>query len=79
MKARNNLKKLLDDQGITPYVFWQKTKMAQTTAYKLYNDPSYIPGKSVIEKIYAAFGWQPGEYIQVEPEADQNFNQPLVV
>jgi len=65
MEAKNKIKELLDHRNITRYQFWQKTGLAQNTAYRLYDDPSYIPGKSVIEKIYEAYGWQPGDYLEV--------------
>ncbi len=66
MKAKNTIKKLLDERNITRYEFWQKTRLSQNTAYRLYDDPHYIPGRSVIEKIHQAYGWQPGEYLEVD-------------
>ncbi len=66
MKARNKIKQLLDERKITRYEFWQKTRLSQNTAYRLYDDPLYIPGRSVIEKIYQAYGWQPGDYLRVD-------------
>ena len=72
MKARNRIKTLIDGLGITRYEFWQNTRLSQNTAYRLYDDPSYIPGSSVIEKIFNAYGWQPGDYLIVDGDSSEN-------
>lgn len=63
MTVKNHLKHLIDREGITPYRFRQETGVHKITAYRLYNDPEYIPGKEVIEAIGNTYGWQPGDYI----------------
>ncbi len=66
----NDLKRLLDRRGITRYRFWQDTKLNRETAYKLIDDPSYIPGKDVMEKIAKIYGWTPAQYIDYLPEEE---------
>lgn len=65
---RNDLKKLIDAKGITPYEFWKKTKLNKITAYRLYNESDYIPGKDVMEAIAKAYGWKPAWYIDWIPD-----------
>ncbi len=60
---RNRIKLMVDQAGITRYQFWKETGLAQNTAYRLYDDPTYIPGEPVMEKICSRYGWQPGDYI----------------
>ena len=61
--TKNKIKDLLDSENTTRYQFWKDTGLAQNTAYRLYDDPSYIPGSSVMYKIFLAYGWQPGMYL----------------
>lgn len=65
---RNDIKRLVDQQGITRYQFWKKTGLNRETAYMLYDDPSYVPGSAVMEKIAKAYGWQPGMYVFYVPD-----------
>ena len=68
MVVRNRIKFLIDALGETRYQFWKKTGLAQNTAYRLYDEPEYIPGRSVIDKLCSAYGWQPGDFIVYEAE-----------
>ena len=61
--VKNRVKHLIDSKSETRYQFWKKTALAQNTAYRLYNEPEYIPGREVIEKICLVYGWQPGDFI----------------
>ena len=65
--VKNQLKKLIDAQGITPYQFWKSTNLNKITAYRLYNDSSYIPGREVMEVIGDVYGWHPKYYIDYVP------------
>lgn len=64
---RNNIKPILDQQQISRYKFWKQTGLNRETAYRLYDDPGYIPGAEVMEKIAIAYGWQPGMYVFYVP------------
>ncbi len=59
----NDLKRLIDERGITRYQFWKETGFNKATAYRLYDDPHYIPGREVMEKIAKVYGWEPKQYI----------------
>ena len=65
---RNNIKQLVDKQKISRYKFWKQTGLNRETAYRLYDDPTYIPGAEVMEKIAIAYGWQPGMYVFYIPK-----------
>jgi Cro/C1-type HTH DNA-binding domain len=64
--VKNRIKQLVDAKNETRYKFWKKTGLAQNTAYRLYDDPEYIPGKEVIGKICNVYGWIPGDFIVYE-------------
>jgi hypothetical protein len=66
----NDLKRLVERRGITRYKFWKDTGLNRETAYKLIDDPSYIPGKDVMEKIARVYGWTPAQYIDYLPEPE---------
>jgi DNA-binding Xre family transcriptional regulator len=68
MATKNRLMELLNQQGTTRYRFWQDTGLSRATAYRLCDDPNYIPTGDVIEKICRAYGWQPGDFIVYEPD-----------
>lgn len=63
----NDIKRLIDQQGITRYQFWKTTGLNRETAYRLYEDSAYIPGAEVMEKIARTYGWQPGMYVFYVP------------
>jgi DNA-binding Xre family transcriptional regulator len=57
-------------KNITRYRFWQDTGLSRATAYRLCDDPTYIPTGEVIEKICRAHEWQPGEFIVYKPDSE---------
>jgi hypothetical protein len=64
MAVRNRIKTLVDGMNKTRYQFWKDTKLSQNTAYRLYDDPAYIPGETVMDKICSAYpGVQPGDFV----------------
>lgn len=67
---RNKIKPILDDMGKTRYWFWKEAGLSQATAYRLYDDPSYIPTGSVMDRICKALSIQPGEWIEYIPDED---------
>lgn len=60
----NNLKRLMDKEGVTPYQLWQKIGGSKETAYKLYKDRDVVPRKDVLEKLLTEYGWTPGDVIK---------------
>lgn len=71
MTIRNRIKTLLDEMGKTRYQFWKETGIAQNTAYRLYDDPGYIPGSTVMEKICRTYpGVQPGDFVVYEADVE---------
>ncbi|MEM9543127.1 MAG: helix-turn-helix transcriptional regulator [Cyanobacteria bacterium P01_E01_bin.42] len=78
MPTRNTIKELLEEKGDTPYRFWKKTGLSQNTAYRLHDDPSYIPGGDVMAKIFEAYGWQPGDYLFCSKPSGDETKQPLI-
>lgn len=67
MAMRNKIKSFVDKQGLTVYQFRQRTKIANKTAYDLYNNPFQYPGRDVMDKICSAFEVQPGELLEWLP------------
>lgn len=70
MSLRNSVKEFLDQRSITPYRFWKDTSISRNTAYKLYNDPFYIPREQVLEAICRTYKIQPGEVIHWVPDEE---------
>ena len=68
MAIRNQIKKLVDGMNKTRYQFWKETGLAQNTAYRLYDDPTYVPGPSVMDKISKRYNVQPGVYLLFIPD-----------
>ena len=60
---RNDIKSLIDRQKLTRYRFWKDTGLNRETAYRLYDDPNYVPGAEVMDKIAKTYGWHPGAYL----------------
>ena len=60
---RNDIKSLIDRQKLTRYRFWKDTGLNRETAYRLYDDPNYVPGAEVMDKIAKTYGWHPGCYL----------------
>ncbi|MGH2412936.1 MAG: helix-turn-helix domain-containing protein [Microcystaceae cyanobacterium] len=72
MAVRNRFKELVDRMKKTRYQFWKDTKLAQNTAYRLYDDPNYIPGATVMNKICQTYaGVQPGDFLEYIPDQDK--------
>ncbi|WP_414572663.1 helix-turn-helix domain-containing protein [Nostoc sp. CCY 9925] len=65
---QNRIKKFIEEKGISRYKFWQDTKLGRDTAYRLCNDPSYIPTGSVLDKICTTYKVQPGEFLVWLPD-----------
>jgi DNA-binding Xre family transcriptional regulator len=66
---RNRIKEFLDNRGMTAYQFWRAIGVAQTTAYRIYNDPTTIPKPHVLDAICKAFpGTQPGDLLEYVPD-----------
>jgi DNA-binding Xre family transcriptional regulator len=68
MVVKNLVAKALQEREMTRYRFWQKTGLARVTAYRLVDDPLYVPGGDVWEKVCAALDCQPGELLIREIE-----------
>ena len=68
MAVKNLIMQLLEQHDITRYRFWKDTGLSRATAYRLCDDPSYIPTGDVIEKICRAYGCQPGDFIIYEAD-----------
>lgn len=65
---RQNIKDWAEKAGCeTPYQFWKKTELNERTAYRLWNNPEYIPRDAVMGRLYEVFGWQPGQYLYALP------------
>ncbi|MEN9519852.1 MAG: hypothetical protein RLZZ381_2440 [Cyanobacteriota bacterium] len=65
---KNAIKSLMDTQGISRYRLWKDTNLNRETAYRLYDDPDYIPSKMVMERLWEVYRWQPAQYIVCVPE-----------
>lgn len=50
------------------YRFWQDTQLSRSTAYRLYNDGSYIPTGDVLDKICSKYKIKPGLILDWEPD-----------
>lgn len=73
---QNQIKKFIEGKGISRYKFWQDTKLGRDTAYRLCNDPSYIPTGSVLDKICTTYKVQPGELLVWLPD-DEPFVEAM--
>lgn len=71
MAVRNRIKHLVDGMEKTRYQFWKETNLSQNTAYRLYDEPDYIPGPTVMDKICKAYpGIQPGDFVVYIPDQE---------
>lgn len=68
MSVLNTIKQFISDREISRYRFWQETGLGRDTAYRLCNDPTYIPTGNVLEKICATYKVQPGELLTWIPD-----------
>lgn len=72
----NRIKEFLDarrdsvsgTESTSPYRFWQETGIGRDTAYRMYNDPTYIPTSKVLNKICNTYRIQPGSFLVWEPD-----------
>lgn len=65
---QNRIRKFIDERGISRYKLWQETKLGRDTAYRLCNDPTYIPTGNVLDKLCATYRVQPGEFLVWIPD-----------
>lgn len=76
MTVLNRIKKFLDNRPdpvngteyTSPYRFWQDTGIGRDTAYRMYNDSTYIPTSKALNKICNAYKIQPGAFLVWEPD-----------
>jgi hypothetical protein len=72
----NRIKQFLDTRPdpisgtshTSPYRFWQDTGIGRDTAYRMYNDPTYIPTSKALNKVCSAYKIQPGDFLAWEPD-----------
>ncbi|MGR3279914.1 helix-turn-helix domain-containing protein [Acaryochloris marina NIES-2412] len=67
---KNTVKTFVDEMGITPYRFCKDTKIAQKTAYDLYNNPEHVPSSEVLTKICDRYKVQPEKLIRWVEKGD---------
>ena len=75
MTLLNRIKEFLDfrpdpvsgTEYTSPYRFWQETGIGRDTAYRMYNDPTYVPTSKALDKICSAYKIQPGSFLVWEP------------
>ncbi|WP_431192511.1 helix-turn-helix domain-containing protein [Stenomitos frigidus] len=73
---RNRVKEFLDKtpdpvtgkDKTSAYRFWKLTGLARDTAYKLYNNPDYVPGGEVLDAVCRFYKQQPGEFLVWSPD-----------
>jgi DNA-binding Xre family transcriptional regulator len=75
MSMKNLIKPFLDQKGITPYRFWHDTGISRVTAYKLYNDSTYIPGADVLVSICDTYMIQPGLILEWVSDDDSSLQE----
>ncbi len=68
MTVRNLVAQALEARGMTRYKFWRTTKLARVTAYCLVDDPFYVPGGEVWDKVCRTLNCQPEELLIWEPD-----------
>jgi DNA-binding Xre family transcriptional regulator len=61
MAVKNLIAQALEAKQMTRYRFWRETGLARVTAYRLVDDPTYVPGGEVLDKVCQALNCQPGE------------------
>ncbi len=76
MTVLNRIKEFLDSrpdpvsgsEHTSPYRFWQETGIGRDTAYRMYNDPEYIPTSKALNKICSTYKIQPGAFLLWESD-----------
>jgi DNA-binding Xre family transcriptional regulator len=51
MAIKNLVAQVVEARGMTRYKFWQETGLARVTAYRLVDDPFYVPDGKIWEKV----------------------------
>lgn len=64
MTVINKIKQFVDNKGMSVYQFWKEAKIAQRTAYDLYNNPNQLPNATVLKKICDTYEIQPNEILE---------------
>ena len=72
----NRIHEFIQNRGISRYRFWQDTQLGRDTAYRLCNDPTYIPTGGVLDKICSAYKIQPGEFLEWRDDQAQENSTP---
>lgn len=67
---RNRMKAIVESKGITPYRLWKDLGCSREVAYRLVNNPSYIPREIVLEAICRTYGLQPGDILEYIPDQE---------
>lgn len=68
MAVKNRVAQALEAKQMTRYRFWQETGLARITAYKLVNDPTYVPKGEIWDKVCQVFNCQPGDLMFWMPD-----------
>lgn len=71
MAVKNLVAQVLESRKISRYRFWRDTGLARGTAYRLVDDPSYIPGGDVWDKVCSVLEVQPGELLMWIPDDEK--------
>jgi DNA-binding Xre family transcriptional regulator len=72
MTVKNLVAPALQSRKMTRYRFWRSTGLARVTAYRLVNDPSYVPGGEVWDKVCRVLDCQPGVLLEYIPEEESH-------
>jgi DNA-binding Xre family transcriptional regulator len=68
MAMRNRVKTLLDERDKTRYWLMKKGGFTQKTAYRLYDDPKYIPGGDVLDALCKLLNVGAGDVLEYIPD-----------
>ncbi len=85
MTVFNRIKEFLDNRpdpisgsdSTSAYRFWKDTDLSRTTAYRLYNDSSYIPTGEVLDKICSTYRIKPGLILDWKPDDGVQETNPI--
>lgn len=70
MPIYNKIKSIAHSKGDdTNYQFWKRSGLSQSTAYRIYRDPTAYPAANVLAAICKAYNIQPGDCLEYVPEA----------
>ena len=71
--TKQNLKQRLEALGCTSsYQLQKATGLNERTALRLWGDSSYIPRDKVMAKLFDAYGLQPGQYLYIVPDQEND-------